>query len=962
MKLTHTLALLLAGSSGLMAQTAPSAGASPGNPSSTVVYTQPSAAATFLSANPGASLNQATANGLTFRMPNGSYRFASARGLTYQRNGQWVPTQVQVAALADGSGWVFGGVGYTARLVQGEGGDKELSISSGSTSISIHAPGLVYNNDDTFTFHEGASDWVMRITGYGITMRANVPKRSGLQQHTFAFESAGAAQMLNTAYGDLALDDAIHLTRAVLVGADKKTYAACTPWTISGSTLSFTCDDTKLPDAAIPYTIDPVLSTGPNWTDGTSVTLSQQYANPWGAYYMMDYGEWDAAFNISSIPSSTTVSSVSVNDSGMWAQLVNAGGSGTACMGGTPGSWSLPSGGQNLSQIPGQSTLDYSFGLQMGWYENGSSYFCTWSITGIGSLSLTVNYTVAQPLSITTSSLPSGVVGVPYSTALAAIGGSGAYTWSIYSGSLPAGLALSSGGVISGTPASPGTSSVTLQVADTSAHTATASFTLTISGATTITAYNNSSGTAWAGIAIWLDGYPNGGSACTTPCTLADGLAHSIQMPSPGTFPQGGAGSEAVFNSWSDGGANPHTIQAGASVTAGFTVYYQFTGNASPSNGGSVVLGTPNSQGVVVPSGFSANGWYPAGTSFWVTAQANSGFGFITLSNGYRQQAVAMNSAVTATANFSNNIFTVATSPQPKMAQGQGVTAHYEGSSTSTIGTTWESTLGSFSCYSVTEQISAAIANAFAGGGNLSFDAEFLSGASAAPGQYDITCSCAYFECFVDLGPATVTPAPTTISQNGTTIASSAGSYNCYSCQVVVGQQITLDGSPSGGTWSLGDGSTYSNFISNGSPQGPVAVNNSSNPVSFFWVPDGNNGSSNSYTVSYTVGGTMASATFTVAAPTVTLPPVFGFTPPLINRNNNLVAGNSTTVTVTPPPSFSGTVVWGQLFNTASYSQYGGGIPTNTCTPPGPFPGIDTQFPYGAGVAGAVVASGNSRR
>jgi hypothetical protein len=104
---------------------------------------------------------------------------------------------------------------------------------------------------------------------------------------------------------------------------------------------------------------------------------------------------------------------------------------------------------------------------------------------------------------------------------------------------------------------------------------------------TTITSYNNSARATWTGITVYLDGGPNsGGSACTTPCTITDGRAHSIQMPSPGTLPSGGAGSEVVFNSWSDGAANPHTIQPGASVTAAFTVYYQFTGNANPSNGG----------------------------------------------------------------------------------------------------------------------------------------------------------------------------------------------------------------------------------------------------------------------------------------------------------------------------------------------------------------------------------------
>jgi hypothetical protein len=119
MKPIHTLVFLLASSIGLIGQTATPAGAP-----STVVYTQPSAVDTFLAANPGASLYQATADGLAFRLANGSYRFASARGLTYQQGGQWAPTQMQVAALSDGTGWVFGGVGYNAQLVQGKAGIK----------------------------------------------------------------------------------------------------------------------------------------------------------------------------------------------------------------------------------------------------------------------------------------------------------------------------------------------------------------------------------------------------------------------------------------------------------------------------------------------------------------------------------------------------------------------------------------------------------------------------------------------------------------------------------------------------------------------------------------------------------------------------------------------------------------------------------------------------------------------
>ena len=67
-------------------------------------------------------------------------------------------------------------------------------------------------------------------------------------------------------------------------------------------------------------------------------------------------------------------------------------------------------------------------------------------------------------LSITTSGLPGATVGTGYSTTLTASGGSGTKSWTITAGSLPAGLSLSSSGVLSGTPTAPGTASFTARV------------------------------------------------------------------------------------------------------------------------------------------------------------------------------------------------------------------------------------------------------------------------------------------------------------------------------------------------------------------------------------------------------------------------------------------------------------------------------------------------------------------
>lgn len=72
----------------------------------------------------------------------------------------------------------------------------------------------------------------------------------------------------------------------------------------------------------------------------------------------------------------------------------------------------------------------------------------------------------ATGLTVTTTSLPAATVGTAYSATLTASGGTGNYTWSLASGTLPAGLSLSSAGVISGTPTASGTSNFTVQVVD----------------------------------------------------------------------------------------------------------------------------------------------------------------------------------------------------------------------------------------------------------------------------------------------------------------------------------------------------------------------------------------------------------------------------------------------------------------------------------------------------------------
>jgi len=83
---------------------------------------------------------------------------------------------------------------------------------------------------------------------------------------------------------------------------------------------------------------------------------------------------------------------------------------------------------------------------------------------------LSVRVTPTTPPQITTTSLPNGTAGQPYSQRVQATGGIGALVWNVSAGSLPAGLNLNpsgpSGGTISGTPTSGGTSNFTVRITD----------------------------------------------------------------------------------------------------------------------------------------------------------------------------------------------------------------------------------------------------------------------------------------------------------------------------------------------------------------------------------------------------------------------------------------------------------------------------------------------------------------
>jgi uncharacterized repeat protein (TIGR03803 family) len=138
----------------------------------------------------------------------------------------------------------------------------------------------------------------------------------------------------------------------------------------------------------------------------------------------------------------------------------------TANGGNAPFTWSVSSG-----TLPAGLTLGSSTGIISGTPTTAGTASLTFSVTDSSEVPVkaagSTSIVIAPALTISSTSLASGDTSVAYSSTLAATGGIGAYTWSVSSGTLPAGLTLAaSTGVISGTPTAAGSSSFTVQVID----------------------------------------------------------------------------------------------------------------------------------------------------------------------------------------------------------------------------------------------------------------------------------------------------------------------------------------------------------------------------------------------------------------------------------------------------------------------------------------------------------------
>lgn len=121
--------------------------------------------------------------------------------------------------------------------------------------------------------------------------------------------------------------------------------------------------------------------------------------------------------------------------------------------------------------LPAGMTLS-SAGVFSGTPTAGGNFNFTVTATDAGAGGITASQaftlTVAAPTVTSASTLAAASRGFAYSQTLTGSGGTGPYTFALQSGALPAGITLSAGGVLSGTPTVVGSFPITVRITDSS--------------------------------------------------------------------------------------------------------------------------------------------------------------------------------------------------------------------------------------------------------------------------------------------------------------------------------------------------------------------------------------------------------------------------------------------------------------------------------------------------------------
>jgi len=282
-----------------------------------------------------------------------------------------------------------------------------------------------------------------------------------------------------------------------------------------------------------------------------------------------------------------------------------------------------------------------------------------------GGVTATSTITIVLPVTFTTTSLPNGANGVAYNQTIITSGGVAPVTYSVGTGSLPAGLKLNSVGTVIGTPTSFGTSTFTINATDFGTPpltVASPTYTITVNpppplSITSTAMANGIVGTAYSSAIASSGGVPP--LTWSVPAgTLPPGLTLT---PSSGLISgtplSTDSGPYKFFPTVTDSAIPPQEATSTTGVTISILALAPLKAVTPPLPSGDVAVGYNASlvaTGGVPPYTWSVtSGQLPSGLKLDPTTGAISGIPILTTTSNFAVEVEDSNSTVSAPQSLS---------------------------------------------------------------------------------------------------------------------------------------------------------------------------------------------------------------------------------------------------------------------------------------------------------------------
>lgn len=694
--------------------------------------------------------------------------YTSNDGVTWQPNGivsiTVISTAPTVTSVSPSSGPTAGGTSVTITGTN----------FAGTTAVKFGA-----TNASSFTVNSATSITAISPAGTPGTVDVTVTNFNGtsptnaFDRYTFVAAPVANAVSTTVAHGSTSNPVTLNITGGAATSVAVATQAAHGTATASGMSITYT------PSAAYSGT-DAFTYTATN-AGGTSApaTVTVTVSSPTVTY----------------APSSPAAGTVGT----AYSQTLASASGGTAPYTYTIASGALPAGISLASDgtLSGTPTAGgtYNFTVTATDSSTGTGPFTATS----GTLTLTV---AAPTITLSPSTLSNATVATAYSQTLTASGGTAAYTYAIASGALPAGLTLSSSGVLSGTPTAGGTFNFTVAATDSSTgsgpYTGSRAYSLNVNAPTLAITPASGNLSASAGVAY------------SQAFTVSGGLApytYSLVVNS-GTMPTGlafNAGTGVLFGTPLTTGvvnftvtATDHSTGTGPYSTSGT---YTLTTSAptvtvSPTTLVAATAGVAYSQTVTASGGATpytyavTSGTLPAGLSLNGTTGAISG---TPTAGGMFNPTITATDAhgFTGTRAYSLSVGAATISLSPATLANATIGTAYSQAVTASGGTpayTYAVTAGALPA-GMTLTSSGVLSGTPTAGGTFNF---IITSTDSSTGTGPYTGSRAY-TLTVGVPPLTITPASGSLSgtagtaYNRTFTASGGTSPYLYALTITAG-------------------------------------------------------------------------------------------------------------------------------------------------------------------------------